>query len=138
MESSGSSGRGLRLRLRRAAYLGRFDPSQDGIWSVVSTSGSVEGGIIIDGKQAGEEGAQLRFFILHPELHRKGYGRELLGKAVEFCDGKGYERVFLWTVDELEAAIHLYREAGFEGTDQVEVHTGWMTEVPYRLYERIA
>jgi ribosomal protein S18 acetylase RimI-like enzyme len=56
-------------------------------------------------------------------------------RAMEFCQVNGYDRVFLWTVDELEAAVHLYRAFGFEPTDTIDTHTGWDTDVPYRLFE---
>jgi ribosomal protein S18 acetylase RimI-like enzyme len=56
-------------------------------------------------------------------------------RAMEFCHENGYDSVFLWTVDELEAAVHLYREFGFEPTDTIDMHTGWETDVPYRLFK---
>lgn len=36
--------------------------------------------------------------------------------AVDFCRDRQYKKVFLWTFDELHAAIHLYRSFGFERT----------------------
>jgi GNAT superfamily N-acetyltransferase len=96
----------------------------------------VRGGIVVDGRQVDDRGAQLRYFILDPALHGNGFGRALLRDAMAFCDRQGVDRVFLWTVDELETAIHLYREVGFSPTDRVDVHTGWRTDVPYRLFER--
>lgn len=118
-----------------AEFVGRYDASRDEIWTVVSDD-TVTGGIVIDGRDVGGQGAQLRYFILASDLRERGLGRELLERAVAFCDERGYERVFLWTVDELEAAVHLYREAGFTPTDTVDVHTNWQTDVPYRLFER--
>lgn len=118
-----------------AAFVDRYDASRDGIRTVVSDD-TLKGGIIIDGRDVEGKGAQLRYFILASDLRGKGFGRELLERAVAFCDERGYERVFLWTVDELEAAVHLYREAGFTPTDPVDVHTNWQTDVPYRLFER--
>jgi GNAT superfamily N-acetyltransferase len=118
-----------------AEFVGRYDPSRDGLWVVLDEADRVSGGIIIDSRELQTEGAQLRYFILDPALHGRGLGRELLDRAMAFCETKAYDRVFLWTVDELEAAIHLYQEAGFEATDTLDVHTGWQTEVPYRRFE---
>jgi hypothetical protein len=53
---------------------------------------------------------------------------------VAFCHGKRYDRVSLWTVDELTAAVHLYRDFGFEPTDTIDMHTGWETAATYRLH----
>jgi GNAT superfamily N-acetyltransferase len=118
-----------------AEFVGRYDPEADGLWTVVDEDATVKGGIVIDSRDIEEEGAQLRYFILDSTLHGQGLGRELLERAMEFCHENGYDRVFLWTVDELEAAIHLYREFGFEPTDTIDMHTGWETDVPYRLFE---
>ena len=119
-----------------AEFVARYDSALDGLWTVVDGAEVVRGGIVIDSRRVRDEGAQLRYFILDPALHGKGLGRALLTAAMEFCDAKEFDRVFLWTVDELEAAIHLYREAGFSPTDRIDVHTGWRTDVPYRLFER--
>lgn len=119
-----------------AEFAGRYDPSHDGIWTVVSDDAIVRGGIIIDARDVDERGAQLRYFVLASDLHGRGFGRRLLETAVAFCDDQDYERVFLWTVDELEAAIHLYQDVGFTPTETIDVHTGWQTDVPYRLFER--
>ncbi|WP_053772901.1 GNAT family N-acetyltransferase [Halorubrum tropicale] len=118
-----------------AEFVGRYDPEADGLWTVVDEAATVKGGIVIDSRDIEEEGAQLRYFILDSTLHGQGLGRELLERAMEFCHEDGYDRVFLWTVDELEAAIHLYREFGFEPTDTIDMHTSWETDVPYRLFE---
>lgn len=54
----------------------------------------------------------------------------LLERAVSFCDARDYGRTFLRTADELEAAIHLYRDVGFVPTDRMDVHRDWRTDVP--------
>lgn len=119
-----------------AEFVGRYDSSRDGIWTVISDGNTIAGGIIIDGQEIKNEGAQLRYFILASDLHGKGFGRKLLERAVAFCDEEGYERVFLWSVDELEAAVYLYRDVGFIPTNSIDIHTNWQTDIPYRLFER--
>ncbi|MFB9813554.1 GNAT family N-acetyltransferase [Haloarcula sebkhae] len=88
-----------------AEFVGRYDPDDDGLWTVVDENQTVRGGIIIDSRNAGEEGLQLRYFILDPALHGNGLGRRLLERAMEFCHESGHERVFLWTVVSTSPSI---------------------------------
>lgn len=120
-----------------AEFISRYDASQDGIWYIENSNGEIGGGIIIDSQNSTEEGAQLRYFLVDSGLQGEGYGRALLERALAFCNAQGYERTFLWTVDELETAIYLYGEYGFVSTDHVEIHRTWRTDIPYRLFERV-
>ena len=61
----------------------------------------------------GEGAAQLRWFLVMPESRGLGVGRRLIDTAMAFCREIGYTRVFLWTVDGLPAARHLYESVGF-------------------------
>ncbi|MEW6265376.1 MAG: GNAT family N-acetyltransferase [Thermodesulfobacteriota bacterium] len=91
------------------------------IW-LVEAEGRVEGCIAI--VAADEAAAQLRWFLLHPRLRGQGLGRKMLAQALEFCRGAGYRSVFLWTVRGLEAAAALYRQAGFQLTEET-THPMW-------------
>lgn len=44
----------------------------------------------------------------------------LMKTVIGFCKEKGYRHIFLWTVDILEAARHLYQAYGFTLTETVE------------------
>lgn len=115
-----------------AEFVSRFDPQRDGFW-VAEIAGHVVGAIAI--VHRAKESAQLRWFMLHPAYRGLGLGRELMTYAVDFCREKGYKRVFLWTFDELHAAIHLYRSFGFERTKK-KTHLRWgrnLTEERYEL-----
>jgi GNAT superfamily N-acetyltransferase len=70
--------------------------------------------------KAEEDTAQLRWFLIEPEMRGKGLGHRLMKTAVDFCKEKGYRHVFLWTVDILEAARHLYQVYGVTLTETVE------------------
>jgi GNAT superfamily N-acetyltransferase len=63
--------------------------------------------------------AQLRWFLVRPEARGQGLGKALLEQAIAFSREIGYDLIILWTVGQLEAAAHLYREAGFERLQQV-------------------
>ncbi len=113
-------------------FVTQFDPHWDSFW-IAESGGHVVGAIVI--VKRGRGLAQLRWFILHPSYRGLGLGRELMIRAVDFCKGKQYKKVFLWTFDELQAAIHLYRSFGFERMEQ-KTRSRWgrnLTEERYEL-----
>jgi len=112
-------------------FVGQFDPGWDGFW-VAETGGHVVGAIVI--VHRGSELAQLRWFILHPAYRGLGLGRKLMTCAVDFCRDKQFKKVFLWTFDELDAAIHLYRSFGFKRTE-TETHRRWGRDLTEKRYE---
>lgn len=57
--------------------------------------------------------AQLRFFMLEPEMRQRGYGNRLMDMALEFCREKGYQKVFLLTITAQIVARHVYETHGF-------------------------
>jgi GNAT superfamily N-acetyltransferase len=67
-------------------------------------------------------------------LRGKGIGKRLMNAAIEFCNHKGYERIYLWTFEGLDAAKHLYEKTGFK---LVEQNRGiqWGTEVNEQRFE---
>lgn len=114
-------------------FLRRYDETRDGIWSVVMDE-RVEGGIVIDGVHAGEDGAHLRWFIVSDALRGKGYGKALIQAATAFCREKKYPRTHLWTFQGLDSARHLYERAGFELVRQ-QPGLQWGTEVIEQYFE---
>jgi hypothetical protein len=57
-----------------AAVVGRSDPATDGCWTVLDRTATVRGGIVVDGRAAGDRGAQFRYFLVDPALHGEGLG----------------------------------------------------------------
>jgi ribosomal protein S18 acetylase RimI-like enzyme len=109
-----------------------FTSGKARLW-VVEDAGEVVGSIAIVGHSPGS--AQLRWFLLHPKARGQGLGRRLLKEAVEFSRASGYQRIFLWTLCNLEAAIHLYRAFGFQKMEEA-THRLWgqtLTEERYEL-----
>ncbi|MEJ2656967.1 MAG: GNAT family N-acetyltransferase [Desulfobacterales bacterium] len=102
-----------------AEFIGRYDENQDGFWTV-SLRSRIEGSIAIDGIHAKDEGAHLRWFIVSDTLRGKGTGNLLIQTAVDFCQNKHFECVYLWTFEGLHAAKHLYEKYGFELVTQHE------------------
>lgn len=102
-------------------FLTKHDPERENLW-IVEEDGITRGSIAI--VQASEDVAQLRWFILGEELRGKGIGKTLLESAIEYCKEKNYKSIFLWTVDFLDAARHLYEDYGFTITEKA-THQAW-------------
>ncbi len=96
-----------------AEFCLRYDANQDGLWLALEND-VVHGAIVIDGANHLEAGAHLRWFITSDESRGKGLGNNLLQAATDFCRTQGYDKVYLWTFDQLHAARHLYEKYEFE------------------------
>lgn len=96
-----------------AEFLNRFDADHDGAW-FAEIEGKIVGGIFIDGSQAHDQEARLRWFIIDPRYQGRGIGNLLMNAAMEFCRNKQFRRVFLTTFAGLDAARHLYEKHGFK------------------------
>ena len=106
------------------------DFSEQRLW-IVEQNEKVKGGIAIV-KNSSEE-AQLRWFILHPDLRGRGLGKQLTSRALEFCRERDYKRVVLWTFDELDAAIGIYQKNGFVKVEEI-THMHWGKNVTEEKY----
>jgi ribosomal protein S18 acetylase RimI-like enzyme len=107
------------------------DPGAGRVW-LPEVDGRVRGSIAI--VRTTPIAAQLRWFLLAPELRSRGLGRRLLTKALAYAEREGYESVFLQTVKGLDRAAKLYRTAGFV---LVEEHAGapWGDQPIEQRYE---
>ena len=101
------------------------------IW-IVESKGILAGSIAI--VEASNDEAQLRWFLIQPDLRGKGIGRFLIAEAIEFCRESGYARVFLGTERGLRTAARLYESFGFRLTDE-KTHESWGTVVTEQRYE---
>jgi GNAT superfamily N-acetyltransferase len=100
-----------------AVFLKEFRQGRDEFITAFVDAGFV-GSIAIDGCLARSEGARVRWFIVRPELHGRGIGRALMGKAIKFCRDAGHQRVFLWTFNGLDSARHLYEREGLRLSEE--------------------
>lgn len=123
-----------------AEFLGRYDEADDRLWLVMDDPDDagkreIVGALVVDGGHADdEEGARIRWVILAPDLHGRGFGRELMERAMTFCADRGFERVYLWTFEGLVAARHLYEEYGFELVEAA-TRQDWGPEITYQRFE---
>ncbi len=100
------------------------------LW-VAERGGELVGCIAVVAASAKE--GQLRWYLVAPAARGLGLGRRLLDEAVAFARKSGHESLFLWTVDALKAAAHLYRAAGFEKVEAVPARR-WGVEVVEEKY----
>ena len=78
--------------------------------------------------------AKFRFFFVDIKLRGKGAGHLLLDKTIDFCKGKKYKNVHLWTFSTLYTARHLYQTKGFKIID-THKNIDWGTLVLEELWE---
>jgi GNAT superfamily N-acetyltransferase len=94
----------------------RHDPARERLW-LAESDGHIVGSIGIVSGEA--DAAQLRWFLVEPASRGMGVGHRLIEEALAFCRATGRRHVYLWTVAGLDAAVRLYRQAGFTLTRSV-------------------
>jgi len=114
-------------------FLRRYDAARDGIWLALS-AGRIEASIAIDGIDADNQGAHLRWFIVSDALRGNGAGNQLMDAALDFCRRRKCRKAYLWTFEGLDAARHLYEKHGFRITHQ-QPGKQWGSEVNEQRFE---
>jgi GNAT superfamily N-acetyltransferase len=119
------------LTVARAALRG-FPRPREAIY-LVELDGEHAGSLALTDEGDGQ--AAIRWFVLSAEVRGHGLGRRLLSEMLSWAAEVGYERVFLETFSELEAAAHLYRDHGFELVS-AEASPRWGRQrIVYQRYE---
>ncbi len=85
--------------------------AQTDVLKILECNGVPAGSIAI--AKVDDSTAQLRFFMLEPEMRQRGYGNRLIDMALDFCRTKGYKKVFLLTITAQVIARHVYETHGF-------------------------
>lgn len=120
------------VAIRMGEFAKIYDSRKD-YFAVAELDGKIVGSIVINGLS--DDKAQLRWFLVHPDARGRGLGRQLIESAIAFCRERGFKKVTLWTISELKAAAHVYRQTGFVVTRE-ETHEIWgapRTEQEYEL-----
>lgn len=98
-------------------FLCRYDPRVDRLWLALRGD-EVLGSIVIDGGERPGT-AHLRWFILAPGARGLGLGKRLMEEAMAFLRSGLFESAYLWTLADLDAAIHLYELHGWETAERI-------------------
>lgn len=91
-------------------FVDKFNPNTDCL-NILECNGVPAGSIAI--AKVDDMTAQLRFFMLEPEMRQRGYGNRLIELALDFCRQKGYKKVFLLTITAQVIARHVYEQHDF-------------------------
>jgi N-acetylglutamate synthase-like GNAT family acetyltransferase len=105
-------------------------PSVGEMW-VAEEDGRILGSIAML-EEAGM--GRLRWLLLHPDLRGKGAGRKLVETSLDYARERGFPGVFLTTISGLDAAHHLYRQAGFDLTSSEPV-SKWGIETQEQRFD---
>ena len=88
----------------------RYNPARSRVW-VCEHSDRIIGFLLLMDR---DDSAQLRYFLIEPQYRGMGLGSKLLQLYMDFLQNCGYQRSYLWTTDELPAAIYMYTKLGFK------------------------
>ena len=117
-----------------AEFATRLTAPVNAIWHVRQND-KIAGSIAIDGEDLADGCAHLRWFIVDDQLRGAGLGKELIQKALEFCDAQNFRETHLWTFKGLDAARRLYENHGFSLRQEFS-GTQWGTEVMEQKFVR--
>jgi DNA-binding MarR family transcriptional regulator/N-acetylglutamate synthase-like GNAT family acetyltransferase len=93
-----------------AKFIQHYDPKRERCW-IAEKDGEVVGSVFLVAKS--KTTAKLRLLYVEPSARGSGIGSRLVSECVRFARLAGYKKIVLWTQSELDAARHIYKQAGF-------------------------
>lgn len=97
-----------------AEFVRQYDPALDRVW-LCEDGDTLVGSLFLMHR---EQSAQLRYFLIASDYRGQRLGNTLMQRYMAALTELNYTHSFLWTAHELPAAAALYRQHGFELTQE--------------------
>ena len=115
-----------------AAFIKRRDPRRERCW-IAELDGEAVGAVML--VEHAPTVAQLRLLLVEPRARGLGIGARLVDECLAFAREAGYREITLWTQSILNAARHIYAEAGFRLVRE-EPHRSFGHDLVGEVWER--
>lgn len=94
------------------------------VYYVIEHEGEIIGGAGINKLPGFDDVCELQKMYLVPAARGRGLSNRLLQMCMDFAKMQGYRKIYLESIDNLKAAISLYKKFGFKVLDKPLLQTG--------------
>jgi DNA-binding MarR family transcriptional regulator/GNAT superfamily N-acetyltransferase len=106
-----------------ADFVEHFDARRERCWIAERNDQPAGCVFLVKHPEAPESVAKLRMLLVEPSARGFGIGRRLVKECTLFARAVGYQKIELWTNSVLDAARHLYQQAGYQLIKQEAHHS---------------